>query len=45
MPSWVHFQHVVAEQRIVMIAAGIAAALGILAMVVSLFLKPAKLPA
>ncbi len=42
MPPWVHFQHVVAEQQTLMISAGIAAAIGLLAAVGSLFMGPAR---
>jgi hypothetical protein len=38
---WVHFQRVVAEQRILMISSGIAAAIGLFAVMGSLLLKPA----
>jgi hypothetical protein len=42
IPSWIHFQHVVAEQRIVMMVGSVAAAIGIVAVALSLFMKPAK---
>lgn len=44
-PPWVHFKKVVAEQKVVMIGSGIAAALGILAVVASFFVGSTKQPA
>jgi hypothetical protein len=39
LPHWIHFQHVVAEQRIVMLVGTVAAAIGIAAVAASLFMK------
>jgi hypothetical protein len=41
-PPWVQVQGVLAEQRTIMIGAGVVAALGILAAIAALFVKPAK---
>ncbi len=43
-PVWIHFQKVVAEQKVIMMGSGIAAALGILAVLASFFVGPAKQP-
>jgi len=44
-PLWIHFQQVVAEQKVVMIGSGVAALLGILAVLASFFVGSAKQPA
>jgi hypothetical protein len=41
-PPWIQWQQVVAEQRTLMIGAGIAAAIGLLAAISAFFIKPAR---